>query len=121
MKNLGLPPTLVFKKTSTGGGGGGSATQTVNTHGEALDMVDEDGGGLGGNSLVNINRFAPNILGPEYEFDLVRGMNFVFDTGELKRDKGLAREFAEIKNRMCRYNISVTMRRSEYRQRTMQG
>jgi hypothetical protein len=66
---------------------------------------------LSENSLVNINRFAPNILGPEFEFDLVRGMNFMFDSSFLKHDKGLVREFPEIKNRMCRYNISVTMRR----------
>jgi hypothetical protein len=73
--------------------------------------------GFGGDQLININRFAPNILGPEFEFDLVRGMNFIFNTGILKKDKGLAREFAEIKNRMCTYYISVTMRRSEYRLR----
>lgn len=45
----------------------------------------------------------------------------MFDTGVLKQDKGLVREFPEIKNRMCRYNISVTMRRSEYRQRVGSG
>lgn len=70
---------------------------------------------------IIFNRFAANILGPEYEFDLVRGMNFIFDTSALKLDKGLAKEFSEIKNRMCRYNISVSMRRTEYRQRISIG
>lgn len=48
-------------------------------------------------------------------------MNFGFDTSALKLDKGLAKEFREIKNRMCRYSISVTMRRSEYRLRIQSG
>lgn len=48
-------------------------------------------------------------------------MNFIFNTGLLKKDKGLVREFLEIKNRMCTYYISVTMRRSEYRLRTSIG
>lgn len=45
-------------------------------------------------------------------------MNFVFDSSALKNEKSLAKEFAEIKNRMCRYNISVSMRRTEYRLRS---
>lgn len=47
-------------------------------------------------------------------------MNFVFDSSGLKTDKALAREFGEIKNRMCRYNISVTLRRTEYKLRSRQ-
>jgi hypothetical protein len=54
-------------------------------------------------------------MNPEYEFDLAKGMNYIFDSSFLKLDKNLAREFNEIKNRMCRYNISVTLRRTEYR------
>ena len=111
MKNLGLPPTLVFKQNP----GASNAAQSTMIKQTSAGNVEMDEGGFGGNSLVNINKFAANILGPEYEFDLVRGMNFVFDTSSLKTDKGLAKEFAEIKNRMCRYNISVSMRRTEYR------
>jgi hypothetical protein len=54
-------------------------------------------------------------MDPEYEFDLVKGMNFIFDSSFLKNDKALAKEFSEIKNRMCRYNISITLRRAEYK------
>jgi len=44
-------------------------------------------------------------------------MNYIFDSSFLKFDKALVKEFVEIKNRMCRYNISVTLKRSEYRYR----
>jgi hypothetical protein len=44
-------------------------------------------------------------------------MNYIFDSSFLKLDKALAKEFGEIKNRMCRYNISVTLKSSEYRYR----
>lgn len=54
-------------------------------------------------------------MDPEYEFDLVKGMNFCFDSSFLKNDKALAKEYSEIKNRMCRYNISVTLKRAEYK------
>jgi hypothetical protein len=57
-------------------------------------------------------------MNPEFEFDLAKGMNYIFDSSFLKLDKALAREFSEIKNRMCRYNISVTLRSSEYRQKS---
>jgi len=60
-------------------------------------------------------------MNPEYEFDLAKGMNYIFDSSFLKLDKALAREFNEIKNRMCRYNISVTLRSSEYRQKSGTG
>lgn len=39
----------------------------------------------------------------------------MFDTSSIKRDKSILKEFAEIKNRMCRYNVNISMRRSEYR------
>lgn len=54
-------------------------------------------------------------MDPEFEFDLVKGMNFIFDSSFIKNDKALAKEFSEIKNRMCRYNISVTLKRVEYK------
>lgn len=68
-----------------------------------------------GNKPVRIDTFAPGILGPEFEFDLVRGLNFLFDSSKIKQNKSLVKEFNEIKNRMCRYNISIAMRRSNYR------
>ncbi len=63
----------------------------------------------------NICQFATNIMNAEFEFDLAKGMNYVFDSSFLKQDKILAKEFSEIKNRMCRYNISITLKYSEYR------
>ena len=44
-------------------------------------------------------------------------MKYIFDSSFLKFDKALVKEFGEIKNRMCRYNISVTLKTSEYRHR----
>ena len=86
-----------------------------------MNQAEEEDVDFSGNKPVRIDLFAHGILGPEFEFDLVRGMNFLFDTSRIKLDKGLVKEFSEIKNRMCRYNISVTMRRSNYRQRINKG
>jgi len=60
-------------------------------------------------------------MNPEFEFDLAKGMNYIFDSSFLKEDKALAKEFSEIKNRMCRYNISVTLRSSEFRMKQING
>lgn len=52
MKNLGIPPTILSR---------------------SKNIIDPS-------NLFNIEQFSPNILGPEYEFDLPKGMNFTFDT-----------------------------------------
>jgi hypothetical protein len=97
MRDLGMPPNLVIHQNK-------GAAVGLNERGEVIN-----------GSTVNINQFAPNIMDPEFEFDLVKGMNFYFDSSFLKNDKALAKEYSEIKNRMCRYNISVTLKRAEYK------
>jgi hypothetical protein len=97
MRDLGLPPNLVIHQNKGAAVGLDERREVIN------------------GSTVNINQFAPNIMDPEFEFDLVKGMNFYFDSSFLKIDKALAKEYSEIKNRMCRYNISVTLKRAEYK------
>jgi hypothetical protein len=88
MKNLGMPPTMISKaKTSI----------------------------LDSNVLSMIDQFSPNILGPEFEFDLPKGMNFTFDTTVFKSDKYLAKEFHELTGRMRKYNIFVSLKKFEFR------
>jgi hypothetical protein len=45
---------------------------------------------------MHIEKFAPGILGPEYEFNLPLGTNFIFDTTWFKSDKYLQKEFHEL-------------------------
>jgi hypothetical protein len=59
MRNLGIPPTIISKSKSS------------------FDSAN----------LFHIEQFAPNILGPDYEFDLPKGANFLFDTTWFKNDK----------------------------------
>ncbi len=88
MKNLGIPPTIISKtKTS---------------------MLET-------NSLATIDQFSPNILGPEFEFDLPKGMNYTFDTTIFKGDKYLSKEFHELTGRMRKYNIFVSLKKFEFR------
>ena len=87
MKNLGIPPTIISKAKN------------------ALEV----------GALVSIDQFSPNILGPEYEFDLPKGMNFHFDTTSFKSDKYLTKEFNELTGRMRKYNIFVSLKKFEFR------
>lgn len=67
------------------------------------------------NSVATIDQFSPNILGPEYEFDLPKGMNYTFDTTIFKGDKYLSKEFHELTGRMRKYNIFVSLKKFEFR------
>mmetsp|Transcript_1239 Transcript_1239/g.771 ORF Transcript_1239/g.771 Transcript_1239/m.771 type:complete len:123 (-) Transcript_1239:49-417(-) len=61
MKNLGIPPTML--------------SRSKNIHDAS--------------NLVHIEQFAQGILGPEQEFNLPLGTNFIFDTTWFKTDKYL--------------------------------
>jgi len=87
MKNLGMPPTLLSKSKS---------------------MHDAS-------NLIDIEQFAKGILGPEYEFNLPTGTNFIFDTSWLKNDKYLKKEFHDLTGRMRRYNVFVSMKKYEFK------
>lgn len=52
MKNLGIPPTILSR---------------------SKNMLDPS-------NLFHIEQFSKGILGPEFEFDLPKGTNFIFDT-----------------------------------------
>jgi len=54
-------------------------------------------------------------LGPEQEFNLPSGTNFVFDTTWFKNDKYLQKEFHELTGRMRKYNIYVSLKKFEFR------
>lgn len=68
MNNLGIPPTILSRPKNV------------------LDQTN----------LAHIEQFAHGILGPEYEFNLPTGTNFVFDTTSFKNDKYLNKEFHEL-------------------------
>lgn len=87
MKNLGIPPTIISKSKNQ----------------------------FDASNLVSIDHFSPNILGPEFEFDLPKGMNFHFDTTYFKSDKYLAKEFNELIGRMRKYNVYISLKKFEFR------
>ena len=89
MKNLGIPPTIIPKNRN---------------------LFDTAG-------MFQIERFAPQILDPEFEFDLPKGLNYEFDTSGFKADKYLAKEFQELTNRMRKYNVSISLKKYEFRMR----
>ena len=74
MLNLGIPPTILDNRNRT----------------NLLDQVN----------LVHIETFCKGILGPEYEFDLPKGTNFIFDSSCFKEDNFLKRDFPDLFYRM---------------------
>lgn len=54
-------------------------------------------------------------MGPEYEFDLPKGTNFIFDTSHFKKDKYLSKEFIELTSKMRKYNVFVSLKKFEFK------